>query len=91
MATTILKVVSQGEQTQLQKQDGSTLFRCPITLKELGGQYANEYAATLLGPAASLRFYPGDVVAAELTFFAHEYEGRTYQDVVVKDIVKLNN
>lgn len=87
--THIFKVVSQGEAQQFQKADGSLLQKCSITLKELGGKYANEYAATLMGNAALCRFLPGELVVAALSFFTHDYEGKTYQDIAVTDIEKV--
>lgn len=92
MATKILKVVAQGQTQTIQKQDGSVLEKCPIHLKELGGKYADEYAAVLLGAAAKQRFdQPGTLVAATLYFSTHQYEGNTYQDIAVSDIVKINS
>lgn len=91
MNTQIFKVISQGEAQTYQKTDGSILQKCPIRLKELGGKYASEYAATLLGGAALCRFREGELVAAVLYFTTHDYEGRTYQDIAVQDIEKINN
>lgn len=91
MTPIIFKVVSQGEAQQYQKQDGSVLDKCPITLQELGAFKDDAtYAAQLLGEAARQRWQAGDVVAARLRFTVHEYEGRTYQDIFVVGIMKLN-
>lgn len=91
MQTILFRVVAQGEATRVEKQDGTVLERCPITLQVLGerGDFGR-YAATLLGGKASFRFQPGDVVAASLRFTTHDYEGRSYQDVTVADIIKLS-
>ncbi len=42
----------------------------------------------MLGKQA--RFYPGEVVVATLRFTAREYNGQTFQDILVTDIVKLS-
>lgn len=92
MNTQIFKVISQGEAQQIQKQDGSVLQKCPIVLQEFGerGDYG-KMVAWLLGNAAQLRFREGDAVVARLCFTTHDYEGRTYQDVAVMSIEKLNH
>ena len=59
-----------------------------IQLQELGGKYENQYVAAMLGKQA--RFYPGEIVVATLRFTAREYNGQTFQDILVTDIVKLS-
>ena len=59
-------------------------------LKELGGKFENEYAVSVLGNAASLVFYENDLVVVTLRFQTREFNGQTFQDIVVTDIVKIN-
>ena len=92
METKILRVVRQGEAFSVQssKQESGQIQKCTIVLKELGGsKFENEYVCTMLGNLAGCRFYEGDVVAATLRFSTHEYQGQTFQEVLVTDIVKI--
>lgn len=91
MNTRIFKVISQGEPQTYQKQDGTTGDKCPITLQEFGA-YKDDcmFVGLILGDAARQQWKPGDIVAARLRFTAHLYEGRTYQDVFVTAIMKVN-
>ena len=92
METKILRVVRQGEAFSVQsaKQESGSLQKCTIVLRELGGsRYENEFVCTLLGNLAGCRFYEGDVVAATLRFSTHEYQGQTFQEILVTDIVKI--
>lgn len=93
MKTPVFRVVSQGVVTYVPstKEDSGQLAKCVIRLKELGGKYENEYACTLFGNSALGKFYEGEVVMAALRFQVHESNGNLYQDVTVKDILKLNN
>ena len=88
----IFKVVQQGEAFTVQapKAEGGQMNKCYIVLQEMGGKYENQYAATMLGNAALCRFYPGDYVAAALRFTTREYNGQTFQDILVTDIIKIN-
>ena len=88
----IFKVVQQGEAfaVQSQKSDSEQKMKCNIVLQELGGKFENQYVGAMLGNAAQCKFYPGDVVAASLRFSTRDYNGATYQDILVTDIVKLN-
>ena len=85
METKILKVTGQGDPMMVpsKKQEGGQLAKCYIRLKELGGDYADEYLA-------QCRFAEGSVVAASLEFRTHESNGAYYQDVVARDIVELS-
>ena len=92
METKILRVVRQGEAFSVQssKQESGSLQKCTIVLRELGGsKYENEYVCTMLGNLAGCRFYEGDLVAATLRFSTHEYQGQTFQEILVTDIVKI--
>ena len=92
MQTKILRVVRQGEAfgVQSQKSDSGTIQKCNIVLREMGGsKFENEYVGAMLGNLAALRFYEGDVVAATLRFSTHEYQGQTFQEILVTDIEKI--
>ena len=93
MNTLILKVVRQGEafSVQSQKAESGEIQKCNIVLRELGSsKYENEFACTMLGNLAGCKFYEGDVVAATLRFSTHEYQGQTFQEILVTDLVKVN-
>ena len=91
METKILKVVRQGEAFGVQsaKSENGTIQKCNIVLREMGGKYENEYVCAMLGNLAACRFYEGDVVAATLRFSTHEYQGQTFQEILVTDIEKI--
>ena len=91
METKILKVTGQGEPMMIpsKKQEGGQLAKCYIRLKELGGDYADEYLAVMFGNLAQCKFAEGKVVAACLEFRTHESNGAYYQDVVARDVVEL--
>ncbi len=72
-----------------QKAEGGKLAKCNILLQEMGGKYENQYAATMLGNLAQLRFLEDDMVAARLRFTTREYNGQVFQDILVTDIFKL--
>ena len=88
----IFKVVQQGEAfaVQSQKAEGGQTMKCNIVLQELGGKYEEQYVGAMLGNGATCKFFPGDLVAASLRFTTRDYNGQTYQDILVTDIVKLN-
>ena len=44
----------------------------------------------MLGNLAACRFYEGDVVLATLRFSTHEYQGQTFQEILVTELVKVN-
>ena len=94
METKILKVVRQGEAFSVQsaKADGGQIQKCNIVLRELGGgKFENEYVCAMLGNLAACRFYEGDAVAATLRFSTHDFQGQTYQEILVTDLVKVTN
>lgn len=86
----IFKVVSQYEVQEVQKKDGSTLKKCTLVLKDIGGEFEGEFAVTLLGNLAGCKFYKDELVYAVLYFSVHEYNGNTYQEVTARDVIKLN-
>ena len=62
---------------------------CNVVLQELGGKFENSYVATILGEQARTRFELNDLVVASLRFSTREYNGQTYQDIVVSEIIKI--
>lgn len=92
MRTVILRVVRQGETFSVQssKQESGQIQKCNIVLKELGGsKFENEFVCTMLGNLAGCKFYEGDLVAVTLRFSTHEYQGQTFQEILITDIAKL--
>ena len=92
METKILRVVRQGEAFSVQsaKAEAGQIQKCNIVLKELGGKFENEYVCAMLGNLAAYRFCEGDVVLTTLRFSTREYQGQTFQEILVTDIVKVN-
>ncbi len=90
----------RGLQRTVGKVEGGQIQKCNIVLKELGGRSAegrlqgktfeNEYVCAMLGNLAACRFYEGDVVLATLRFSTHEYQGQTFQEISVTELVKVN-
>ncbi len=72
-----------------EKSETGQLNKRNLVLKELGGKYEDEYAASVLGNAASLTLYEGDLVVVALRFQTREYNGQTFQDITVTDIYPL--
>lgn len=87
----LFKVVNQSQPSTVQKQDGSSINKSTIVLQEIGGKFENTYVATLLGNAATCKFYSGDYVWAALRFNYREYQGNFYQDITVQDIVSFSH
>ena len=86
-----VKAQSETFFVQSQKADGGQVSMCNIVLQELGGKFENQYVATLFGEQARIRFALNDLVAASLRFSTRDYNGQTYQDIVVNEIVKLTH
>ena len=82
----LFKVVSQTDPVTINTQNGTTQ-KTTIVLQEFGGEYENSYVASLLGNQA--KFYAGDIVWASLRFSAREYNGSSYQDITIQDIVSF--
>ena len=91
MITKILKVVAQGEPQYVpsKKQEGGQLAKSMIRLKELGGEYEDEYVCATFGNLALCRFDVGRTVIASLRFQTHETNGSYFQDVVANDIQNI--
>ena len=92
MQTKILRVIAQGEPMYVQskKSENGQLAKCYIRLRELGGDYEDEYQCALLGNIALCKFATGKTVVATLRFSTHEANGAYYQDIVATDIVSIN-
>lgn len=92
MQTKICKVIAQTEPVYVQskKSENGQLAKCYIRLRELGGDYEDEYQCTMLGNLALTKFTPGKTVAASLRFSTHESNGAWYQDIVANEIVPIN-
>ena len=84
-----VKAQSETYFVQSQKAEGGQVSMCNVVLQELGGKFENSYVATILGEQAKMRFEYNDLVVAALRFSTREYNGQTYQDIVVNEIVKL--
>jgi len=92
MQTKICKVIAQTEPVYVQskKSENGQLAKCYIRLRELGGDYEDEYQCALLGNIALCKYATGKTVVATLRFSTHEANGAYYQDIVATDIVPLN-
>lgn len=92
MQTKICKVIAQTEPVYVQskKSENGQLAKCYIRLRELGGDYEDEYQVALLGNIALCKFVTGKTVVATLKFSTHEANGAYYQDIVATDIVPIN-
>lgn len=93
MQTKILKVMAQGPVVQVpsKKQESGQIAKCMICLKELGGDYEDEYVCAMFGNLALCKFEEGGTVVAVLRFQTHESQGTYFQDVVVQDVIKIQN
>lgn len=92
MQTKICKVIAQTEPVYVtsKKTEGGQMAKCYIRLRELGGDYEDEYQCALLGNIAQCKFPIGKTVVAVLRFTTHEVNGVYYQDIVANDIVLIN-
>ena len=92
MKTVICQVVAQTEPVYVpsKKSDSGQLAKCYIKLRELGGDYEDEYICTMFGNLALCKFAVGKTVIASLRFQTHESNGSFFQDVVANDIENLH-
>ena len=92
MQTKICKVIAQTEPVYVQskKSENGQLAKCYIRLRELGGDYEDEYICAMFGTLATCRFNLGKTVAASLRFQTHEANGAFYQDIVAYEITPIN-
>jgi hypothetical protein len=81
----IFKIMAQSDTFAVpsQKAEGGQVNKCNIILQDVGGKYENSYVAAVLGEQANIRFMRDDLVVASLRFSTREYNGQTYQDIVV--------
>ena len=91
MRTIIAKVVAQTEAVYVpsKKAENGQVAKSVIKLKELGGEFEDEYVCTLFGNVALCKFVAGDLVAAALRFQTHEVNGQFYSDIVATEIQVL--
>ena len=92
MEAKAFRVVRQGEAFSVQSKNNESgqIQKCNIVLRELGGsKFENEFVCAMLGSRAACRFYEGDVVLATLRFSTHDYQGQTFQEILLTDIVPL--
>ena len=85
-------MIAQTEAVYVQskKSENGQTAKCFIRLRELGGNYEDEYQCTVLGDLALKKFTPGTIVAAGLRYSTHENNGTIYQDILANEIVPLN-
>ena len=92
MEAKAFRVVRQGEAFSVQSKNNESgqIQKCNIVLREMGGsKFENEFVCAMLGSLAACRFYEGDVVLATLRFSTHDYQGQTFQEILLTDIVPL--
>ena len=89
----IFKIMAQSDTFAVprQKAEGGQVNKCNIILQDVGGKYENSYVAAVLGEQANIRFMKDDLVVESLRFSTREYNGQTYQDIVVTEIIKIKN
>ena len=68
------------------KSENGQLAKCYIRLRELGGDYEDEYICAMFGNLALCKFAVGKTVIASLRFQTHESNGSFFQDVIANDI-----
>ena len=85
---TLLKVISQSQPVTINTQNGGTTQKSVVVLQEMGGRFEDTYVASLLG--GQIRVSPGEIVWASLRFSAHDYNGSSYQDITVQEIISLS-
>ena len=92
MQTRICKVLAQTEAVYVpsKKSDNGQLAKSMIRLKELGGDYEDEFICAMFGNLALCKFAVGETVIVSLRFQTHEANGSYFQDVVANEIVKID-
>ena len=91
MQTKILRVVAQTEPVYVpsKKSENGQLAKSMIRLRELGGDYEDEYICAMFGNLALCKFAAGTTVAASLRFSTHESNGSYFQDVVANEVINI--
>ncbi len=92
MQTRILRVRQVGpvETFASAKPTVGTVEKRQLVLQSPGGDYEDAFAATQFGADTREPLSGGDLVVATLSFLTHDYQGQCYQDVVVREVKKLN-
>jgi hypothetical protein len=92
MKTIICKVSAQTDPVYVpsRKAEGGQVAKSMIRLKELGGDYEDEYICAMFGNLALCKFAAGSTVIASLRFQTHESNGSYFQDVVATDIQNIH-
>ena len=92
MKVKILRVVAQTDAVMVpsRKQENGQIAKSILRLKELGGEYEDEFVCSLFGDLALQKFVSGKMVVVALRFQARETNGAYYQDVVINEIVPIN-
>ena len=92
MVTKVLKVMAQTDAVMVpsKKQESGQIAKSMLRLKELGGEYEDEYICAVFGDLAQQKWLSGKLVVAALRFQTHEANGAYYQDIVVNEIVPIN-
>lgn len=91
MVTKVLKVMAQTDAVMVpsKKQESGQIAKSMLRLKELGGEYEDEYICAAFGDLAQQKWLSGKLVVAALRFQTHESNGSFFQDVVATDIQPL--
>lgn len=92
METRFFKVKQVGtvETFTSSKPTVGTVEKRQLVLQSPGGDYEDAFVASQFGADTRRPLSAGDLVVATLAFMTHDYQGQCYQDVVVRDIVKLS-
>lgn len=86
-----VKAVGQATTYTSQKPEIGRQERRQVTLQALGGDYEDSFSATCFGLQARQPIAVGDIVAARLQMLTHDYQGQTYQDCVVREVIRIKN
>lgn len=89
MVNQIFMVSALSEVSQLNAQ-GKAMPKRTIVLQS-PGRFGDKVMATMLGEECQMPLMAGDLVLVELHMSLHEYEGRQYQDIMVRSILKLGS
>ena len=94
----IYKIISQTDPVAITTKKGQSQ-KTTLVLQELGGRkltddngnvrYERAHVCTLFGN--QVKFYPNELVAANFTSTAREYNGSWYDDNTINEIYKLTN
>ena len=88
MQTKQLKVVAQTKAVKVpsKNSDSGEIAKGTLRLRELGGDYTDEYVCTVWGAMAEAMFEPGQLVTCALRFSSYEASnGQRYQEITASD------